>query len=48
MASAAWAKLFNGKFFSLTLFVFTGYVIAPFAAIALKPNKISHVNYPLG
>jgi hypothetical protein len=38
MASAAWAKLFDGKLFSLTLFVFAGHVVAPFAAVALKSN----------
>jgi hypothetical protein len=48
MASATWAKLFDGKLFRLTLFVFAGHVITPFTAVALKPNKISHVNSSLG
>jgi hypothetical protein len=48
MASATWAELFDGKLFRLTLFVFAGHVITPFTAVALKPNKISHVNSSLG
>jgi hypothetical protein len=47
MAAATWTKLLDGKLVGLTLFVFAGYIIAPFAAIALKPNKISHIQLPL-
>ena len=48
MASTARAKLLNGKFLGLALLVFTSDVIAPFAAIALKPNKIPHCPSPVG
>ena len=46
MTSTAWAKLLNGKFLGLALLVFTGDIVAPFAAVALKPNKISHFRSP--
>jgi hypothetical protein len=34
VATAAWAKLFNGKLFGLALFILAGSVVAPFTTIA--------------
>jgi hypothetical protein len=48
MASAAWTKFLNGKLFGLALFVFAGHVVAPFAPIALKTNKIPHFRHSRG
>ena len=48
MASTARAKLLNGEFFSLTLLILGRDVIAPFAPVALQPNKISHFHSPVG
>ena len=46
MASAAWTKLFNGEFLGLALLVLAGDIVAPFAAITLKPDKIPHFLSP--
>jgi hypothetical protein len=46
VASAARAKFLDGKFLSLALFVLGGDIVAPFATIALQPNKISHFSSP--
>ena len=48
MASAARAEFFDGKLFSLALLVFTGDVVAPFAAVALEADKIPHFHSPVG
>jgi hypothetical protein len=47
MASAARAKLFDGKFLGLALLVLGRDIVAPFTAIALKADKISHFHSPL-
>jgi hypothetical protein len=46
MASAAWAKLLDGKLFGLALLVLTGHIVATFASVALKSDKISHLTHP--
>jgi hypothetical protein len=46
MTPTAWAKLLDGKLFGLPLFVFAGHIIAALAAIALEPDKISHLHSP--
>jgi hypothetical protein len=38
MTSAARAKLLDGKLFSLALFVFGRYIIAPFTPVALQSD----------
>jgi hypothetical protein len=48
MASATRTKLLNSELLSLPLFVFTGDVVTPLAAVALKADKISHLCSPLG
>jgi hypothetical protein len=45
MAPATWAKFLDRKLFGLPLLVFAGHIITPFAAIALKPDKISHLGF---
>jgi len=48
MASAARAKFLNRELLTLALFVFAGNVVAPFAAVALETDKISHLYSPMG
>jgi hypothetical protein len=47
MASAARAKLFDGKFLGLALLVLGRDIVAPFTAVALEADKISHFHSPL-
>ena len=46
VASAARAKLLNGKLFGLALFVLGRHIIAPFTAVALQSYKVSHFSSP--
>jgi hypothetical protein len=46
MGPAARAELFDGELFRLTLLVFGRRVIAPFTAVALKTDQISHFSHP--
>jgi hypothetical protein len=48
MASAARAELLDGKFFGLAFLVLGGDIVAPFTAIALQSDNISHFHSPLG
>src|SRR5579875_628031 len=45
MGTAAWAELLDRKFFRLPLFILGGGVVAPLAAVACQPDKISHDRY---
>jgi hypothetical protein len=47
MAAAARTEFLNREFVGLTLFVFTGRVVAPLATVALKANQVSHLYLPV-